>query len=238
MKFGLVVLFFGFVSSSSGQFLSDSVILQKSKASALAVYDRAMEGNLHIYNGSEYTPYQSLSGEHPFFLTSEWTSGNILYDGEWFENVPMLYDLEKGLIIISYYFKGIKMQLSSDRVQEFTLHDHWFINLKQTFDSLEMKAGFYDVLYKGKTSVVTKRTKKYFEHMSGTDLTQGFKETGQHYLLTHGKYHKVSTKSGVLSLLTDKKKDLKIYIRKNRLFVSEREASIARVAQYYDSLKP
>ena len=218
--------------------IPDTIILQKSKESAIAIYDSAMEGNLNIYNGSEYLPYRSINEEHPFFQVDDWTNGNILYDGEWYKNVPMLYDMEKNLLIISYYYKGIKMQLNSDRVYEFTVSGHRFINLKQTFDSQEMKSGFYDVLYSGKTSVLAKRSKKYFENINDTQLTQGFRETIQHFLLVQGKYQKVSTKGSVLSLLSDRKKELKTYIRKNRLFVSEREKSIARVAQYYDSLKP
>lgn len=204
----------------------------------MATYDRAMEGNLHVYNGSEYIPYRSLQDEHPFFLTDEWTNGTILYDGEWFTELPMLFDVEKELVVISYYYKGIKMQLNSDRVSEFTLNGHRFINLKQTNDSIAVRKGFYNVLYDGKTKVFVKRIKKYFEKINETQLTQEFKESSQYYLFKHGKYSKVGTKRSILNLLSERKKELKIYIRKNRLFVTDREESLVRVSQFYDSLKP
>jgi hypothetical protein len=236
MRFGAAILLLFSVFFSFGQILPDSIILQKSKQNAIAFYDRVMEGNLHIYNGTEYLPYRPLQDEHPFFLTDEWTNGNILYDGEWFTNMPMLYDIEKDLVIISYYFKGIKMKLNSARVQEFIFNGHRFVNLKQTTDSIEMSGGFYDELYRGKTTVMCSRNKKYFENKVETQLFQGFKETTQYYLFINGKFRKVSTKQSVLNLLADRKKELKTFIRKNRLFVLDRESSITRVAEYYDSL--
>lgn len=130
------------------------------------------------------------------------------------------------------------MQLNSDRVLAFDYNGHQFINLKQITDSVEMKGGFYEVLYGGKTTILAKHVKKYFESVREIQLTQGFKEDTQLYLFNKGRYFKVATKGSILNLLTDKKKELKAFIRQNNLFANERNESAARVAQYYDSLNP
>ena len=239
MRFGvLFCLLVTLIICSEAQVLPDSIILKKSKENAFAIYNNVMEGNFHIYNGTEYPAYRSSHNEHPYYLTDEWTNGNIRYDGEWFTHMPMLYDIEKGMVVISYYFKGIKMRLNTTRVQEFIFQNHHFVNLKQTADSSEMKSGFYDVLYAGKSTVLCSRSKKYFERMYDNQITQDFQESNQYFLFSQGLYHRVGTKKSVLHALTDKKKELKTFIRKNNLFTAERETSLNRVAAYYDSLKP
>jgi hypothetical protein len=237
MRFISLSLFLAVNYISQGQLLPDSAIHQQALTHAEAVYNRAMEGNFHIYNGSQYAAYQSQTEEHPYFLSDEWVYGNVLYDGEWFHNMPMLFDIEKEQLIVSYYFKGIKMQLNSQRVGQFSWQGHQFTNY-QLNDSLGLDKGFYEILYNGPTRVVAKRKKTYIEEITGTELIKRFKETTQYYVLRNGQYVKAGTKKNALTLLKDRKKELKAFIRRNRLFLSEKENSLARVAAYYDSLQP
>jgi hypothetical protein len=234
LLFGLLTIL---TSNTYGQLLADSIVLQKGLVHAEAVYNRAMEGNFHIYNGSQYAAYQSQKDEHPYFLSDDWANGSILYDGEWFHNMPMLFDIEKNQVIVSYYFKGIKMQLNSQRVAEFEFQGHRFINYKP-IDSIGIGGGFYEVLYTGKTKILALHSKKFIEEISGTDLTLRFKETTQYFLFHNNRFVKTGTKQAVLAALNSRKKELKAYMRRNRLFISEKENSLIRVVEYFDSLQP
>ena len=123
------------------QLLPDSIILQKAKANARFFYERTMEGSGHLYNGSEYKEYQPMSDEHPYFLMDDWVLGEVTYEGETFSNVPLLFDIQRGKLIVLNYSNGNKLQLVNALVDAFTLEGHRFINLKQTTRSEERRVG-------------------------------------------------------------------------------------------------
>ncbi len=201
-----------------------------------ALYEQAMEGTHHLYNGSEYVEYQPLDEEHPYFLTDEWIEGEIIYDGEKFSNIPMLFDIEKGKLIVPYPHKGIIIQMINDHLNEFTLPGHRFINLKTTTDSLTMRKGFYEVLYQGKTPVLARRTKQFTEKIQETGISRSFEESNQYFLETNGQFFRITGRRDLLRTLGGKRKELALFIRKNNLFTSNRESSIIQIARYYDSL--
>ncbi len=220
------------------QFLPDSVIIQKAKANARFFYDRTMEGSGHLYNGSEYKEYQPLVDEHPYYLMDDWALGEVTYEGEVFPDVPLLFDIHRGKLVVLNYSNGNKLQLVNALVDAFTLEGHRFINLKQTTDSITMKTGFYEKLYPRKTQVLARRQKEFNEKINGLELTQSFKETTQYYLETRGQFFQITSKRDMIETLANFKKELKSFIRQNKLFKKDREASIVQVAQYFDTLKP
>lgn len=226
------------VLSTGAQVIPDSIALQKGKDQARYLYERAIEGTHHLYNGSEYLAYQPFDEEHPYFLEGEWTLGQLKYDGEWFYGVPLLFDLQKELLIASYYYKGFKMQLIHDRIDEFTISGHRFVNRKNLADSTQSGRGFYELMYEGKAQVLTRRVKKLSQRIDGLEEFREFLETSQLYLSTKGHFFKINSKRDVFNALSSHKKELRTFIRKNKLFINNRELSTVQVARYYDSLNP
>ena len=236
MRF-IFLLFLLAVLTGNAQ-VSPNVTVVKGKEHARHIYERVMEGSQHLYNGSEYVPYQPLNEEHPYFLTEEWITGSLKYDGEWFYDVPLLYDIDREVLVASYYYKGIKMQLNNTRIDEFTIGAHRFINVKTHLDSIRPGKGFFELMYDGKTDVFVKRTKKLNRRIEGLGEFSEFLESNPVYLMTQGQLVKINAKRDVLKALSQNKKELKVFIRKNGLFVHDRESSTVQVAQYFDSLHP
>lgn len=222
----------------AAQVIPDSIVIQKGKEQARHIYERALEGTQHLYNGSEYIAYQPLDEEHPYFLTDEWTTGSLKYDGEWFYEVPLLFDIDRELLIASYYYKGIKMHLNNNRIDEFTIAGHRFINAKTRLDSTRSGIGFFELMYDGKTSVLVKRIKKLNNRIDGLEESREFLESNPVYLVAQGQLVKINTRHDILKALIQNKKELKTFIRKNGLFVNNRESSTVQIAQYFDSLHP
>lgn len=222
------------MGTSHGQLLPDSILHQQSLKHAEAFYNRAMEGNFHIYNGAQYTAYQSQKDEHPYFLSDEWAWGNILYDGEWFFNVPLLFDIEKQVLITSYYFKGIKMQLNSSRIDEFTLGNYNFIHLRAA-DSTKSSHGFYQVLFGNKTLLLAFNEKKYAKEVSGTQMTYYFNEKQQLFLWYKERLIRADNRANILRSIPEHKKQLKVFLRKANTS-NNAYTSFIPLAQYLDSL--
>lgn len=238
MKPCLIVLLAIFIALTKlpAQEKYDSISIQQSKDRITSRYEKVMEGTHHLYNGSEYFDYEPIDNEHPYFLTEEWSYSDLKYDGDWFHNVPLLFNIDQNKLIASYYYNGNLMQLVESRVDEFILQGHRFINIKNTTDTITLRTGYYEVLYNGATSVLARRSKQFIEKLEGTELYRKFNESSQIFIVVNGQYIKVRKKGDVIAALNSRKKELKEYIRGERLFVKEKENSIVQTAQQFDRI--
>jgi hypothetical protein len=221
---------------SISQSNQDSTDIIQSIEKVLALYERTMEGVHHLYNVSEYIAYEPIDDEYPYFKTDEWTYSQLKYDDEWFRNVPLLFDIDKNQLIASYYYNGTKMQLVQNRVDEFILADHHFINIKESIDSTTIRPGFYELLYNGQTQILARRSKNFIERIEETQEVKFFKESNQIFIIYSGIPFRINSKHDMLRVLKSKKSDLKIYIRENHLFEKDKENSIIRLTQYFDRI--
>jgi hypothetical protein len=205
---------------------------------ALALYDSATAESQHLYNGPQYFIYDSPAEEHQFFLTEEWKIGSVLYDGQLFERVPLLYDIFKDQLVARYKQGFGNVALQSQKVGYFTLPGHTFVRVAADTGRVEgLRTGFYDQLYGGKTKVVARRTKERQQDLTDRKVIINFPQKDVFYLYQNGEYHAVRSKKSVLSYLEDQKRPLKKYLReKNLNFRDNREVAILGMAAYYDQL--
>jgi hypothetical protein len=237
MRFVVFCLSIGLVCPCSAQLIPDSVILKKSRENAMTLYHRTLEGNLRVYNGPEYTLYQSTENEHPYFLTDRWAIGNVVYERESYSDIPLLFDIEKNLLVVFSPFKGVYLKLTSERVQSFDILGHHFVKRIQPHDSVDRQA-FYDVVYSGKTTLLCLHNKVYSEKIEEKRLLKSFIETNKYYIVKHGEYIKIRNKKTAMRALLDKKAALKTFIKKSNLTRENQEAFLKGVVSYYDSLTP
>jgi predicted GIY-YIG superfamily endonuclease len=216
----------------------DSLFFQEGKQNIQKIYDRALAGSHLLYNGLDYLKYEPLLDEHPFFLSDEWAMGNVRYDGEFFADVPMLFDIANSKLIVSNYANGNKLQLNEELIDEFSIDAHSFVHRKHTSDTMTLTPGFYESLYGGKTQVLARRVKKFHEKIQGYERTRSFDESTLYFVRIHGRFVGVARKHQVLRALGSNKKELRNFIRQNQLFIKNRETSIVQVAKYFDTLNP
>lgn len=205
---------------------------------ALALYDSATTESQHLYNGQQYFVYDSKSDEHQFYLSEEWVTGSVIYDGQLFKSIPMLYDIVKDIVAVKYVQSFGNVALQSEKVRSFSLANHTFVRLMTGMpEGGGLRTGFYDVLYDGTTKLLSRRVKERLQQITDTRIVIEFPEKDAFYLFKNGEYNLVHSKSSVLFLLEDQKKPLKKYIRQHRLsFRENREAVITELAAYYDQL--
>jgi len=211
--------------------------LRENALQAINTYYRNLGEESPLYNGSEYIEYAyTLQEGHPFFQVAEFMSGNINLEGMIFRDVPMLYDIIKDQLIIQDFQKVYKINLPAERVQQFSLLGHLFVRLIRD-SSQQIKTGFYDQLYGGKTSLFAKREKKILEKYSNIQISKVVISENIYYIKKEGVYRTIRNKSSLLSVLKNKKKEVQQYLKTNDIkFKKEPERAMIMAVRYYDQL--
>lgn len=219
---------------------TDTSFVSYAVTDALKQYRTAVGVHAHLYNGPEYyVPVKSYVKGHQFYQDKIYQNGTVKYDGAWFEDVPMLYDLMQDELVIVNHGSGQPQRLVKSRVDAFKLYGHTFIRLQaDTTTGLSIQPGFYDLLYSGEVQVLMKREKTLFERASTEGMEGEYRDASKFYLVKDGIYHPVSNKRSVMRVLQDQKKPLNKFASANKLrFRKERESAIVKIARHYDSLQ-
>jgi len=199
------------------------------------VYNPFIEKQSRLYNGIEHLGYAFKIKGHAYFQVRELQTGSVVYDGLEFVNVPMLYDLLKDQVIVQHFNGFTKIGLVQQKVTAFTLNGHHFIRL----DSLlgpPIITGYYDEVYAGRLKVLVKRG-KYIEETIKDELEREFIQKDLFFIQKDGAYYAIKNYKGLLALLKDRSKEIRQYLRKNRIkYRKGAEYAIVKAAAYYDSL--
>jgi hypothetical protein len=201
------------------------------------VYNPFIGKQSRLYNGNEHNGYSFKIIGHAYYLQKELETGSVVYDELEFANVRMMYDLFKDQVIVQHYNGFTKIGLVSEKVKEFTLFDHHFIRL--IADSLSRSpilTGFYDEVYKGRLNVLVKRG-KFLDERVKDELEREFLPFHLFIIQKDGVYLQVKNYKGLLAILKDRSKEVKQYLRKNRIkYRKGAENAIVKAVVYYDSL--
>jgi len=213
----------------------DTSFLSSAKSHQFALYNRYIHGQSRLYNGSEYRDFLSKNDEHPYFGVDDWVFGEILYDDEVYNDVPLFYDIYHDKVITEHILNGSKLELISEKVARFSISGHNFVRLKED-EAKIITAGFYDLLYDGVTNVFCRREKLLQRKVESHDIIESFDERNRIFILKSGVYYPVRKKRSVLDVFGDKKSELKSYMKDNTIvFKADREKAIVQLAKQYDS---
>jgi hypothetical protein len=230
---GVLVLFSSFCYCQVTQV--DTAFLAQAKKKSIALYTSTIQHQSRLYNGNDYVIYYAKDEEHPYYKNEDWGNGSVVYWGELYENIPLLFDLAVDQIITEHD-RGNPIKLLAEKVQGFVIWDHTFVRLYPD-DKNKITVGFYDHLYNGKSKVYAKYSKNYREELEATRVIPQFDESVKYYLVKDGLFTVVKSKRSVLQVLSDHKSEVKNFIRKNRIaFKGNRDEALVRVTQFYDTL--
>ncbi len=218
----------------------DSAVYKASVTHALAVYHQLLQPETNLYSGLQYVPYDyNIKEGHPYFDTTSFTEGSVVYNGVLYEKLPMIYDLVKEKLVINDAFNIYKFQLFSEKIIRFNLLNHTFIRLvEDSSNRAVINTGFYDLLYDGNTALLKQKNKNIQEDVNNTaGVKRYIVETNSFYLRKGGKYYSVSHKKALLEVLKDRKKEVNQYIRKNKLDMRrDKDNAFTKVVAYYNEL--
>ncbi len=240
--FGLILFA---LQSASGQAINaDTTLLHAAVNNANSVYTRAIGQQLPLNNGPEYNFYNPLKIRgSAYFMDATFTPGSVFYDGAEYSGVQLLYDIYKDHLVAVLFDQYSKYVLITDRVQNFDLLGHHFININA--DTLAkntvITSGYYDEVYHGRLEALSKKYKLIQNYASTTGELEAysfFTPTKEDFFIRKDNiYYKVASQGDVLEVLKDKKKQLQQYIKTNKLkFRKDPGGALAGIAGYYDHI--
>jgi hypothetical protein len=206
---------------------------------AISFYNKYIGENSSLFNGSEYVAYDFRIRGHQYFEWRALQKGTVNYDNTLYEGVNIGYDIARDELITYRYNDNLRIQLVSEKISYFSWPGHFFVRLLQDSSSKPLiTTGFYERLYNGNIKLFAKRTKKVLELVTADGDDLWFKESNAYFVKKNDQYFSVQTKSQLYELISDRKKDVKRYLRKNKIkFRKDPETTILTAIKYYDQLK-
>lgn len=201
------------------------------------MYKKTIGVNTHLYKGTEYTDYNHRITGNPFFGSTYFGDGSVVYDGIFYDHVQMFYDILHDDIVIRNY-NDTPLVLVKEKVSSFNYNGHHFINLGADSNLNNFKiSGFYDVLYDGNTKFLARRKKELVEKITTTFSESYFTEKTEYYILKNNELSSVSDKRSVLAVLKDHKNEMNKYMHQSKFkFRKDFENATSEVLAYYDRL--
>lgn len=234
----LLILFADLSRAQSSQdahsFLSDA------KASARSSYDNLIKDQLALFNGYEYINYDLGYSGNPFFLDDYYVEGTIEYNDMVYHKIPLKYDVVENKVLVEYfdnagYRSGLVLEYH--KVNAFTYEGHQFVKINKTNPVGSLEEGFYDMLLDDEISIYARRKKQISKAVKYGQLDIKFEVLDQFFVELADNTYEVNNKSSLLQLFKDHKKELKKYIKANKLDLKrDFEASLISVTQQYSNL--
>lgn len=205
--------------------------------SAKAFFQNQIKENAQLYTGKEFIKYSLNIKGHPFFETDQMQTGSIFYDGTLYENIPLLYDIVAQELVINRYNSDERIWLLNEKIKYFIFDGHRIENIFSVEGKSEnITNTFYDIMSTGKASVLVKRIKHIKSGIRAEDPTS-FVEEDELYVRNGNNLYAIDGKSSILQTFSDKKDQVKTFIRKNKFrFKKNMEKELVMTAEYYSTL--
>ncbi|TDT44949.1 hypothetical protein CLV90_2028 [Maribacter spongiicola] len=170
--------------------------------------------NTSLYNGIEYIElFRTINERHKFFESSEFQPGSIVYDNQFYNQVPLKYDLNTDDILfnVGYNYDYPTLILHKSKIESFQINKSNFIQINTIGDNVEMN-GFYQVLLKKLPLKLLKKTKKKnFKRIKGNTVYYEFDYDNSYYVEYHEKFYPIGSKNDVIRMLPEKKEYINEY---------------------------
>lgn len=186
-----------------------------------------------LLNGKEYLVYHPREKEHPYF-TINWLKGSIVYNGDLYSNILLLYDISTDQVITKY-FTGDHLCLVKPFIASFTLENRKFTQLHD----LSLNSGFYEVLSDKKIKVYAKHEKVLRETPTfDPEIHLQFEERTRYLINVNGSFFEVKNKKSLLLAFASQAAALKQFMREKKLkFKSSTfEGSLVQVIAFCEQL--
>lgn len=185
-----------------------------------------------IYNGELEVGYDMAYKELPYYISPEFTLGDIVYKGNKYSSLPLKLDWYKDELIVLTPEKRFSKVVIKENVNEVRLHGHLIIYYTSPISG-DLKNGYYlqlikeeDITLLAKTLCIHRSSKRIFEKRT------------YYYLLYNGKHYSVSKKKDFVRVFPQFKKEINKYTKELKLKFNKNSsvASLKELAAYCQML--
>lgn len=208
--------------------------------SLINVFNRRISSQIKLYKGVSYLGYAGrLQGNAYLDDNPDFVKGTATYDGFFFKDVPILFDLVEDKVVSILYDGYSKYSFVSERLSNFTIEGRTFVYVperKAEGNSIR-KSGFFEMPYNGKIKVLVKRTKSIKEILEIQGAIKQFSQEVEYFIMRDGLLYKANSESSFLRLFESHKEEFKKYIKLNKLkFREDPVKTLVSLASYYEQL--
>jgi hypothetical protein len=191
--------------------------------------------NQSLYNGKIWRNLYYLVTDDQFLFSKEYLPGILTISGKTFNNILLKYDIFKDEILTPID-SGRILQLNKELIDSFSIsflnRKYQFIKMKE--DTLKAYKSFFNVLYKGKTTLLLKFEKK-IDKLSVEGKYDKFYQIDRIFIVSAEKLYPVSGKGDLYKLFPEDKIQIKDFMKKSKLRISEKvPESFIPVIRFHD----
>lgn len=195
--------------------------------------------NTNLQNGIKFIEeFKTIKGNNQYFISKEFKSGNLTYNGQLYYDVLIKYDVFSDNLIIrlvdnNNYFA---IQLIKELIADFEINNHVFLNSNtlKISDNFSVDKGFYEVLFKDAHITLLKKHKKRGQDLKNDKFAYtAFKSTPLFFIYYNEELCKIISKKDMLKLFPSKKKFINNYYNKNRVLMKyDYDLFLTRLVSY------
>lgn len=232
-----ILSLFAILLQSPGQEKKTAALHELTFEELCKIYEASAGNDLQYINGSMYTEAFPGCKGHPFFNSEGWYEGELVMQGKKYEGLTLRYDLYRDQLLYNHIQSSGSyiVVLNKYRIDSFTMDGHHFCKLQSPGSGSE--EGFYELLSEGKASYYVKWTKRLSE--STPEYNGEFSLFTESYIQKKEEFSRINRRSGILKALEDHEKEIREYIRANRIVVRPgNEMKIKSIVDFYNKLTP
>jgi len=205
--------------------------------SLVALYRTAMGQADPIYSGTEYLGYVRRPKGHPFFESDRLLPAKISLGGVYYHD-SILYDLVDDALILKNYDGSYDLKLVNEKIQSFSLMDHFFVRLGGNADSADLlEPGFYERIYNGKLAVFVRHKKQINTTSIQSEMQSEYVQYDTYFIRKGGEYLRVHNRNSLLQALKERKNEVRSFLRKQNLdFKKDPFNSTRKAAEFFDQV--
>lgn len=217
--------------------LTDSAFFVNAFSAARSQYMKNIGAGSYLYNGVAFEKYWNRIVGHPFFM-SEFQQGSLYYDGTFYEDVPLIYDISRDQLVSKNFSKNNDVILLTEKLRSFTIGSNKFVKIDVDSSNTSLAGGFYESLYEGSYTVLSKHKKEILHTTKGEEDITKFKQYDYYYVEKDGKYYSIDGESSLLFLLKDQRSEMRKFMNRKEInFKKDAAGTIVQAIQYYEKLK-
>ncbi|OXA80064.1 hypothetical protein [Flavobacterium frigidimaris] len=174
--------------------------------------------SLDFKNGLAHLNFDKTAPNQNRYLIDEFRKGNINYDGQFYFDLFLKYDIYNDELVLRPYDETntTKINLVKDNIKTFTIGTEKFTNLKDLNTTI-FKGGYYEEVVIGKN--ITLYIKYYKEKKKSTKDEINLIDYVPKYefiLFKENKYNLISEKKEIITLFPDSKRKINDFYLMNR----------------------
>lgn len=216
--------------------MADSTIAKTAYNNAVSLYHKYTDKQARLYNGWLHLGYSHKIEGTAYYPDNLWHRGSLIYDGIYFADVNMMYDVYKDELIVQHFHR-LMMTIHGEKVKEFSYDNNKFIRVtRDSARNIPLSTGFYQELYSGKLKLLAKRQVLLEETITDV-LEQKFIPKNFYYLYRNNTWHTVKSYRDLMAVLKERSKDIRLHLKKNKVkYRRERERALIMAVQHFDAI--